>query len=290
MSFSSDVRKTLCGVLGECEFCTSAELAGIMSFSGQLNADKLKFVTEKAYIAERIAEDILKCTGRRVSYNDQKNIKIEISDMDLLEKIRDKTGIASDNFEKTLKNDCCKRAYIRGAFLGGGCVANPDRSYHLEFDTKYKISAERLFNVISTCGIAPKLTYRKGHYLVYLKGSDDIADVLGIMGDSMSALRFYTVQMEKDVRNSINRQINCEMANQEKTSKAASKHLTAIKKIRANSAMKKLPEVLQEIAEVREKYPDISLKALGEMLNPPLGKSGVNHRLNRIVEYAENEL
>lgn len=288
MSFSSDVRKTLCKVPEECEFCIVAELAGIMSFSGQLNADKLKFVTEKKFIAEKIVCDILKSTGEKVTYSGDRNIKIEISDENLLKSIREKTGFAREDFEKSLKSECCKRAYIRGAFLGGGCVANPNRNYHLEFDTRYKISAKRLFNVISECGISPKLTYRKGHYLVYLKGSDDIADILGLMGDNMSALNFYTVQMEKDVRNSINRQINCEMANQKKTSKAASRQLAAIKKIRANSAMKKLPEVLQEIAEVREKYPDISLKELGEMLSPPLGKSGVNHRLNRIIEYAEN--
>ena len=287
MSFSSEIRKTLCKVEPECKKCTVAELAGIMSFSGQLNSDMLKIVTEKKYIAEKIADCILKFTGEKISYEGQRNIKIEICDVKILKKIRECTNFASDDFEQTFESECCRRAFVRGAFLGGGCVADPGSNYHLEFDTKYKISATRLFNIISSFGISPKLTYRKGHYLVYLKGSDDIADVLGLIGANMGALKFYSVQMEKDVRNSINRQINCEVANQRKSSKAAMRQIAAIRKIKAHSALGKLPEVLQEIAGVREKYPDVSLKELGEMLNPPLGKSGVNHRLNRIIEFAE---
>lgn len=287
MSFSSEIKKALCEAEYECENCCRAELAGIMSFSAQLNADVLKIVTEKSYIAKRVARDIYESTGEMAVFSASKNIRIEISNMGILNKIRQATAFASEDFEETLKNDCCKRAYIRGAFLGGGCVLNPKNNYHLEFDTKYKISVQRLSNVLSSCLITPKITYRKGHYLVYLKGSDDIADVLGLMGASMGALEFYSVQMEKDVRNSINRQINCEVANQRKTSKAASRQLLAIKKIKAKSAMGKMPDVLQEIARMRIKYPDVSLKELGEMLDPPLGKSGVNHRLNRIIEYAD---
>lgn len=288
MSFSSDVRRTLCGAEEKCEACTAAELAGIMSFSGRLSSDELCFLTEKDFIADKIASDILKCTGKRITYSGEKNIKIEISDSDMLKSIREKTGIAREDFEKGLNRECCRRAYIRGAFLGGGCAADPKKNYHLEFDTKYKLSAERLVNVMSDCRTVPKLTYRKGHYLVYLKSGDDIADVLCLMGDNMSALSFYTAQMEKDVRNTVNRQVNCEMANQRKTSAAAMRQLAAIKKIKSRSAMTKLPAVLREIAEVREMYPDVSLKELGGMLNPPIGKSGVNHRLNRIMEYAEN--
>lgn len=287
MSFSSEVRKTLCDVDLECSYCSFAELSGIISFTGQLNSDILRFVTEKKYIAKRITDDIYICTGEKAGVFGTTTLKIEISDLDILTKIRNDTALTSQDFEETLENECCRRSYIRGAFLGGGCVLNPDRNYHLEFDTKYKISAERLYNIMSSCGVVPKITYRKGHYLVYLKGSDDIAEVLGLMGASMGALKFYTTQMEKDVRNSINRQINCEVANQKKTSKAASRQLFAIKKIRKKSAMQKLPDVLQEIAVLREKYPDVSLKELGEMLSPPLGKSGVNHRLNRIIEFAD---
>ncbi len=287
MSFSSNIKKTLCQAEAECENCFCAELAGIMSFSAQLNSDRLKFVTENKYIAERIAKCIYECIGEIVSFSASRNIRIDISDKGALKRIRDKTSFADDNFEETLKNDCCRRAYIRGAFLGGGCVLNPERNYHLEFDTKYKISVERLSNIMISCSISPKKTYRKGHYLVYLKGSDDIADLLGLMGASMGALEFYSVQMEKDVRNSINRQINCEVANQNKISRASSRQLAAIKKIKSKSKMSKLPDVLQEIARMRLKYPDVSLKELGGMLDPPLGKSGVNHRLNRIIEYAD---
>lgn len=287
MSFSSEIRKGLCQIPKECETCIPSELAGIMSFSGQLNADMLRFVTEKKYIAEKITQNIADCTGAKVLYEGERNIKIEISDAKILDRIRECTNFADEKFEKKLDGECCKKAFIRGAFIGGGCVTDPDASYHLEFDTRYKISAERLCHVIEEFGIVPKLTYRKGHYLVYLKGSDDIAHILGLIGANMGALKFYSVQMEKDVRNSINRQINCEVANQRKISKAATHQIAAIKKIKANEAMGKLPDVLQEIALLREKFPDASLKDLGEMMTPPLGKSGVNHRLNRIIEYAD---
>ena len=286
MSFSSEIRKTLCMGEFECGKCEFAELAGIISFSGEYNRDRMRIVTEKHYTADRILNDIFSCTGKNLEKNGERSIKIETEDREFLQILKAKINLADENFVDKLTSDCCRRAFVRGAFLGGGCVANPNRNYHLEFDTKYKIGAERLHNVLGLLGISSKLTYRKGHYIVYLKGSDDIADVLGLMGAGMGAIELYNVQMEKDIRNTINRQINCETANQERVTIAASKHRNAIRKIKAAGKMEKLPDVLREIAVMREKYPELSLKDLGEMLNPPIGKSGVNHRLNRLIEYA----
>lgn len=286
MSFSSEIRKTLCMGEFECGKCEFAELAGIISFSGEYNRDRMRIVTEKHYTADRILNDIFSCTGKNLEKNGERSIKIETEDREFLQILKAKINLADEKFVDKLTSDCCRRAFVRGAFLGGGCVANPNRNYHLEFDTKYKIGAERLHNVLGLLGISSKLTYRKGHYIVYLKGSDDIADVLGLMGAGMGAIELYNVQMEKDIRNTINRQINCETANQERVTIAASKHRNAIRKIKAAGKMEKLPDVLREIAVMREKYPELSLKDLGEMLNPPIGKSGANHRLNRLIEYA----
>lgn len=288
MSFSSEIKQSLCEVPFDCKMCISAELAGIISFSGQFNADRLKLVTEKKFTAERMIQDIKKCTGKDLKVEGSRTIRIETDDSEVILQLRKSLKLSEDDFEDTFFcNECCTRAFIRGAFIGSGCVSNPKKNYHLEFTAKYRISVERLLFAFECCGISPKVTYRKGNYLVYLKESQNIADALGLMGANMGALEFYSVQMEKEVRNTINRQINCEVANQEKISVAANRQLAAIKKIRAKSDINKLTEVLQEMIRVREAYPEVSLKDLGQLLNPPIGKSGVNHRLNRIVELAE---
>ena len=137
------------------------------------------------------------------------------------------------------------------------------------------------------CGVSAKTTYRKGHYVVYIKEYSAIADTLGLIGDSSSAFEIHNISIEKDVRNSINRQMNCENANMDKVADAYMKHLAAIEKIKNTIGFEKLPEVLREIAKIRVKYPEDSLKQLGERLENPIGKSGVNHRLNRIMAIAD---
>lgn len=184
---------------------------------------------------------------------------------------------------------CCRASYVRGAFLGGGSVTDPQKGYHLEFNTKNEEFAKELMEVLKEDGFASKMTYRKGYYVVYVKGSSEIADILGYMGAPRFAFEMFNVQAEKEMRNDINRRVNCENANTNKAAKASSKHLFAIKKIRDAKKWDKLPDVLKEIAILREKYPEDSLKELGERTEPPIGKSGVNHRLNRILEIAENQ-
>ena len=286
MSFSSEIRKTLSVAEFECDSCKFAELAGVISFAGEYNTDRLRIVTEKDFTAKRILNDIFLCTNMNLKQVGTRSIRIETEEKELLSCLKTRLNLSEEHFLDKFPNDCCRRAFLRGAFLGGGCVANPNKNYHLEFDTKYRIGADRLYRILESLAISSKITYRKGHYIVYLKGSDSIADVLGRMGAGMGAIELYNVQMQKDIRNTINRQINCETANQERVTIAASKHRAAIKKIRASGKMEKLPDVLLEIAELREKYPEMSLKDLGAMLNPPIGKSGVNHRLNRLIEYA----
>ena len=193
----------------------------------------------------------------------------------------------SDDYDMQTPFECCIMSYIRGAFLGGGSISDPKKSYHLEFDAKYEPEADRLCSMLSKCGVASKMTYRKGHYIVYIKEYSVIADTLGIIGDSSSAFEIYNISIEKDVRNSINRQMNCENANMDKVADAYMKHLSAIEKVKNTVGIETLPEVLQEIARVRVMYPEDSLKQLGERLENPIGKSGVNHRLNRIVAIAD---
>ena len=171
--------------------------------------------------------------------------------------------------------------------MGCGSAADPSRNYHLEFSVRDKAEAEFLKELITDAGFSAKITERKGNYVLYMKGCEDIADILGYIGAPMAALILFEVQVEKEMRNNVNRRVNCENANTDKMAKAASKHIFAIEKIKEYKKWDKLPEVLREIGELRIEYPEDSLKELGEKLEPPIGKSGVNHRLNRILRISE---
>ena len=281
MSFSSDIKERLCRAERECPSCAAAELAGMLRFAGSAAEDKIKFTTENETVFNRLCENLRECFGIDAGGEKKVKYRFETKNTDEAENITE--GMAG-----SVKLSCCRAAYVRGAFLRAGSVSNPEKSYHLEFDTKNKKEAEFLRGVLAKEGFSSKLTYRKGYNVVYVKESDTIAAILGFMGAGRSALELFTIQIEKEVRNSINRRVNCDTANADKSARASSKHIYAIKKLKNNGQWVKLPEVLREIAELRLEYPEDSLKELGEKTNPPIGKSGVNHRLNRILAIAEN--
>ncbi len=277
MSFSSDIKNKLSEFKLDCEACRTAELAGMLRLSGK--ADKIQFNTENKAVAERLNENLEKAFGfkNRVYLKDQKTYRLLIDDIFEVENI---TGAITADI---MPFECCKASYVRGAFLGCGSVSNPEKNYHLEFNVKDKSEAEKLCGLLKDEGFSSKVTYRKGNYIVYIKECETIADLLGFMGAGNSALSVFTIQIEKEMRNSVNRRVNCENANADKAARASGKHLVAIKKIQKLGQFGKLPEPLQEIARLRIEYPEDSLKELGEKTDPPIGKSGVNHRLNRIV-------
>ncbi len=281
MSFSSEIKEKLCSYKLECPKCAAAEIAGIFRTSGRENR-ALKFVTESNSAAQRAADDIYEAFGIKTKISaGAKNKEIIIDDNYKAENIR--AVIYGD----VVPFECCKASYIRGAFLGCGSAADPSRNYHLEFSVRDKAEAEFLKELITDAGFSAKITERKGNYVLYMKGCEDIADILGYIGAPMAALILFEVQVEKEMRNNVNRRVNCENANTDKMAKAASKHIFAIEKIKEYKKWDKLPEVLREIGELRIEYPEDSLKELGEKLEPPIGKSGVNHRLNRILRISE---
>lgn len=283
MSFSSDIKEKLCTAEFVCPKCPLYEAAGALFFGGSIGDTEIKFSTENESVAERIHSDIKEAFGIDTYISKgTKTSKIDIDDIYNVENIRG--GMPSGRVPFA----CCRAAYARGAFLGGGSVTDPVKGYHLEFDTKHKESAEYLRTLLLKDGFELKITERKGYYVVYLKGSEKIADLLGFMGAASGAFELYSVQIEREMRNTVNRRVNCETANTNKAAKASGKHLVAIKKIRKAKKWDKLPDVLKEIAALREEFPEDSLKELGEKTDPPIGKSGVNHRLNRIIEIAES--
>jgi cell division protein WhiA len=179
------------------------------------------------------------------------------------------------------------RAYIRGAFLGGGSISNPEKTYHLEFVTHDVEYAQDLSKLINSFGLGSKVIQRKSSFIVYLKEGEQIVDLLNIVGAHSSLLELENIRIMKEMRNNVNRLVNCETANLSKTVNAAVRQVESIKLIQKQIGLARLPQNLREIAELRLNFPDESLKELGEMLDPPVGKSGVNHRLRRIEKIAE---
>ncbi|MGL5694944.1 MAG: DNA-binding protein WhiA, partial [Peptostreptococcaceae bacterium] len=177
-------------------------------------------------------------------------------------------------------------AFLRGAFLGGGSISDPEKNYHMEFVTNNEDFANSLKDLINSLGFNSKIVSRKNNYVVYLKESEQISDLLSIIGAHHALLSLQNTKILKEMRNNVNRIVNCETANLSKTVNAAVRQVENIRFIQQTIGINSLPENLQEIAVIREEYEDMTLKELGEMLNPPIGKSGVNHRLRKIEEIA----
>jgi len=187
-----------------------------------------------------------------------------------------------------IQQSCCKRAYIRGAFLAGGSISDPNKSYHFEIVCRSIPQAEQLRDVINSFDMDAKIVARKKYQVVYLKEGSQIVDILNIMEAHVALMNLENVRILKEMRNSVNRKVNCETANISKTVNAAVKQLADIEYIRETAGLSYLPENLKEMALLRLEYPDAPLAELGTYLNPPVGKSGVNHRLRRISEMADS--
>jgi hypothetical protein len=187
-----------------------------------------------------------------------------------------------------LQQTCCKRAYIRGAFLAGGSISDPNKSYHFEIVCRTEPQAEQLRDVVNSFSMDAKIVERKKHYIVYLKEGAQIVDILNVMEAHVSLMNLENVRILKEMRNSVNRKVNCETANISKTVTAAVKQLDDITYIREMAGLDSLPDNLKEMALLRLEYPEATLGELGTYLDPPVGKSGVNHRLRKISLIADH--
>lgn len=312
MSFSSKVKNEIarCEVDKCC--CELAELAAIVRMNATislkgLNKLSLKMTTENAATARRIFsllkdryDEDIDVVVKRSKQLKKKNIYlIIISNEELAKKILIDIGfISKDTLDilnpeyrvdkKIIKNRCCKRAYIRGSFLGGGSISNPEKSYHLEFTTNNKEHSDNLCEIINSFNLSAKVVQRKENYVVYLKEGSQIVDLLNIIGAHQALLNFENVRVLKDMRNNVNRLVNCETANLSKTIDASMKQVENIKLIQDTKGLHTLPPKLREIAYLRLEYRDATLKEIGEMLDPPVSKSGVNHRFRNIEKIANN--
>jgi len=209
-------------------------------------------------------------------------------DLGILAKDGEAITLNDDLPEEVIKKNCCKKAYLRGIYLGGGSLSAPEKSYHLELITHNEYFANQLVDFINdTYDLASKMTARKKNYIVYIKESEKIVDFLNVIGAHQTLLEYENIRIIKQMRNNVNRVVNCETANITKTADAAFEHIHAIETIIQGVGLDYLDDRLREIAECRLENPEATLKELGEMLIPPIGKSGVNHRLKKIMEIAE---
>lgn len=188
-----------------------------------------------------------------------------------------------------LSNNCCKKAFLRGVFLWAGSVSDPEKVYHLEMKFETEALADEVVKIMQGFGVKAKKSIRKDRFVVYLKEGDEIADFLVLLGAQQALLELENVRVVKEVRNSVNRRVNCETANLQKTVESGMSQLKDIEWIAEHIGFERLPGNLREIAEARLNHPDASLTELGSYLDPPVGKSGVNHRLRRLKKIAEEE-
>ncbi len=284
MSFSSEVKEELAKHISPARHCQLAELAAIMSFCGQYGRDKegnytIGFQTENEAVVRK-GFTLLKKT-----YNIKADVAIGEEQMrELLTKI----GNPKEPVKPLLiKNSCCQRAFLRGAFLGCGSMSDPKKGYHLEFVCSDKDKARQLQDVMRGFDIEAKTVLRKKYYVVYLKEGTGIVDLLNVCEAHVSLMKLENLRILKEMRNSINRRVNCEAANITKTVNAATRQIEDIEYIRDHYGFQNLPDNLRQMAEVRLENPDTPLTELVEFISPPVGISGVNHRLRKLSELAE---
>jgi DNA-binding protein WhiA len=306
MSFSGSTKDELARLRDEKSCCRLAEIAalirmdGVLQFGGRENW-AIQIITENAAVARKLfnlarfeLERPVDVTIRR-KMRLRKNISYLVrvypqSRADLLRLgILNELGNLQAGINRSLiRSRCDKKAYLRGAFLAGGSVNNPERDYHLEIIANNVVLAKDIQALLRKFKLKAKISARKNTYVVYIKESEHIFDFLALVGAHQALFAFEDARILKGMRNQVNRLTNCETANLDKTVSAAVRQAENIRYIADHAGLGCLPPGLREVAEMRLAQPDCTLKELGEMLTPPVGKSGVNHRLRRIEEIAED--
>lgn len=309
MSFSGNVKEELLAHIGSARHCRIAELAAIIAFEGEICRDPsggsyLRVSSENESIIRKCFT-ILTKTFRiegEVSIDERSGKKnnrftIDVRNQEEAVKILQAVKLLSVDLRPVpvgglvnpmvVQKNCCKRAFLRGAFLCAGSISDPEKFYHFEIVCTTEGKAKQMQELIQSFDIDAKIVKRKRYDVVYVKEGAQIVELLGLMGAGVSLMNLENVRIFKGVRNNVNRKVNCETANINKTVNAAVKQMDDIIYIRDTVGLHRLPEILEETAMVRLEHPQASLKELGALLSTPVGKSGVNHRLRKISSIAE---
>lgn len=303
MSFASEVKKEMCEIPAS-ECCRKAECYGLFLFGRNFTPACVSLTTESQAAARRAAEYAAQTAGTVMDVSSSilrtarspRVFTVSAADSGEAEKIRGAFGHAEREISlhinlANVENDCCRAAFLRGAFLSCGTASSPQKEYHLEFAVPYRNLARDLSAFLRgtlELDLKPGLSTRKGAYVVYIKGAEPVSDLLTYMGAPRAAMDLMQARMFKELRNNVNRQTNCETANLGKTASAAAGQVLIIENILNSPAgLSALPEDLRELASLRRENPEMSLRELGQNLSKPLSRSGVYHRLQRIEQIAE---
>ena len=295
MSFSLDVKKEIYNIINN-RHCAIAELSAIVDFCADISYNPLfiNISSENKLLLEKFKNIINFIFDEKVNIltDNGKTYKIFIDDKELIHKvfnIINKNLYEEELFSSLIVNKvCCKRAYIRGAFLGIGYICDPEKNYHLEFICNTYKQAQNLQNLINFFEIDAKTIEKKEHFIVYIKEAEQIVELLNIIEAHKALLELENIRIFKDVRNNVNRIVNCETANLNKIVSTGIKQKENIEFIKNTVGLDYLPKQLKEIAILRLENPDVSLKELSQMISPAISKSGVNHKIKKISIIAEN--
>lgn len=310
-SFAASVKEELSKESGKARHCQIAECAVLLGMLGVVSYDfrnrmTLKIVTENLSVARKVFTLLLKTfkiipevsVRRRRKGQTASYLLLLVNEEDILRVLK-ATKLLNKDVEElyketlvnplVIKSTCCKRSFLRGAFLAAGFMSDPGKAYHCEWVCTSYEGAHQIKEVIGNFGLEAKIIQRKSTWIVYLKEGSGVVDVLNVMEAHVALMELENVRILKEMRNTVNRKVNCETANINKTVVAAVKQVEDIKYLQRTIGLERLPENLEAMAKVRLAYPDAPLKELGDYLSPPVGKSGVNHRLRKIGDRADQE-
>lgn len=305
MSFTAEVKEELARIENGKACCARAELSALIRVEGTLHYTgsgrmRLEIATETAPVARKVIKLLhsvfhlqTELTVRRSVLHKSNNYLITVVSQPALPEALIELGILDKDQSpiyavpaRLVKKDCCAVAYLRGMFLGGGFVADPHGDFHFELTAESEEVAADLVTLMARFDIPGRVTIRRGIYAVYLKGAEPIVTFLALVGAHRALLRTEDVRIMKELRNDVNRLVNAETANLQKTANAAAEQVAAVRSLQRSRGLDALPPALREIAQLRLEYPDVSLRELGEMADPPLSKSAVYHRIRRLEELA----
>lgn len=310
MNFSQKVKEELVDKISNANHCRIAEISAILSLCGNVLIDEnnqyaLAVRTETEMTARKMYHLLRKTFRIEAEYAEkvsaysksQRTYIVTIEDHEEAMRVLQATkliredGEIEENLSITnnivIKKECCKRAFIRGAFMAAGSISDPSKGYHFEISCNSDGKSIQLINLLEYFQIEAKVVARKGKFVVYIKEGEGIVDVLNVMEAPIALMEMENIRILKDMSNYYNRQVNCETANIKKTVTTACRQIEDIQFIMKVKGINYLPEKLQDIAQMRIEHPDVPLQELGTMMTPPLGKSGVNHRLRKISQIAD---
>lgn len=292
MSFSYTVKSELEKKIGKARHCKLAELAAILSSSGEEGLDFILLKTDKRPVANKLyllIKELFNYTPEIIVRTNQ--YLVVIIDCEVVKRIKEAIKLQSFNEtvpEILIQSSCCKRAFLRGCFMCNGSVSDPEKSYHLEFVVNNLERAKQLVEMLRTFEVEAKIVKRKSSQVVYIKEGRQIVDVLNVIEAPIALMNYENTRIRREIKGKINRQVNCDTANISKTVSAAIEQINDIKLISETKGLESLSVELQQTAKLRLENPEMPLKELGELMNPPVGKSGVNHRLKKLRSIANH--